>query len=102
MHLVSANGKERFRALLFLLKVYTVIAPFVLIALVSGAGFSGALVVDLVPAGHLIAFMVWVIVGISQSSAGLRKSSYSSFLYAGVALFWILVVLVLLPSLAHT
>src|SRR5450432_3326829 len=101
MNLVSANGKERFRVLLFLFKAYTVIAPFVTIALVSSAGFSGALV-DLVPAGHLIALIAWVIIGINQSSAGLRKSSHSSFLYAGVALFWILVVLVLLPSLAHT
>jgi hypothetical protein len=102
MHLVSTNGKERFRGLLFSFKAYAVLGPLVLVALVRGTALNGDTAVYLVEVGYAFSFLVLLFAGISQSSAGLRKSAYSSFIFAGVALLWILVLLLLLPSLAST
>jgi hypothetical protein len=100
MHLVSANGKERFKALLFLLKSYALFGPFIVLALLHGTGIDGSAAMNLVTVSHVVTFVVLLFFGISQSSAGLRNSAYSSFIYAGVALFWILVLLLLTPCLA--
>ena len=58
--------------------------------------------VHLLTAGCAVAFFVLLFSGISQLSAGFRKSAFSSFIYAGVSLLWILVFVFLLPSLAST
>ena len=100
MDFVSTNGKERFRAALISLKLYAVLAPLILVALIRGAGLAGDVAVHLLAICYVITFLVLLLVGIGQLSAGLRKLAYSSFVFAGVALLWILVLLLLLPSLA--
>jgi len=102
MDFVSTNGKERFRAVLILLKLYAVFAPLILVALIRGAGLAGDMAVHLLAVGCAVTFLVLLLAGIGQLSAGFRKLAYSSFVFAGVALLWILVLLLLLPSLAST
>lgn len=102
MDFVSTNGKERFRAVLILLKIFAVIGPLILVALIHGAGLDGDVAVHLLAAGYAFTFLVLLFVGFGQLSAGLHKLAYSSFVFAGVALLWNLVLLLLLPSLAST
>jgi len=99
---ISVTSKLGFRALIFLIKAYAVVCPFVLVVLVDYAGFQGSTAMAFITVGIFVAFLVLLFVGLGQLSAGLRKAAYSSFIYAGVALLWILVALFLLPRLAST
>jgi hypothetical protein len=102
MHTISTNDKVRFRALLACIKIYTVLGPLVVVALIRGLALDGDVAVHWVVAGYFLSFLVLLFAGISQLSSGLRKAAHSSFIYAGVALFWICVALFLLPRLAST
>lgn len=102
MHTIHTTNKERFRPLLISLKVYAVVAPLILVALVRGAGLDGDTAVHWLMAGNAVTFFILLSAGIIQLAAGLRKSAYSSFIFSGVSLLWILVVVFLLPSLAST
>ena len=102
MHTIHATKKERFRPLLISLKVYAVIAPLILVALIRGAGLIGETAVHWLMAGNAVTFFVLLFAGIIQLASGLRKSAYSSFIYSGVSLLWVLVLVFLLPSLAST
>jgi hypothetical protein len=99
---ISITSKLGFRALIFLIKAYAVVGPFILVVLVDYAGFQGSTAMAFMTVGNFVAFLVLLFVGFSQLSSGLRKAAHSSFIYAGVALFWILIALFLLPSLAST
>jgi hypothetical protein len=100
MQYISTKSKVGFRALLFLIKAYVVVGPFVLVALVDYAGLEGSTAIAITTLGNVAAFFVLLSIGLSQLSSGLRKAAHSTFIYAGVAVFWILVVLFLLPRLA--
>ena len=102
MDFVSTNGKERFRAVLISLKLYAMFAPLILVALIRGAGLAGDVAVSLLAVGCAITFLVLLLAGIGQLSTGFRKLAYSSFVFAGVALLWILVLLLVLPTWAST
>jgi hypothetical protein len=102
MNFVSTSGKERFRAALISLKIFAVVGPLILVALIRGAGLDGDVAVHLLAVGYAVTFFVLLFAGLGQLSAGLRKPAYSSFIFAGVALLWILLLLLLLPSLART
>jgi hypothetical protein len=81
-------------------KAFVVIGPLILVALIRGASLGGDVAVHLLAGGYAVSFLILVFVGINQSSAGLRKSAVSSFIFAVIAVLWILVLLLLLPSLA--
>jgi hypothetical protein len=100
MDSVSTDGKERFRVVLILLKIYAVFSPLILVALIRGLGLAGDATVSLLAAGDAGIFLILLVAGFIQLSAGLRKPAYSSFVFAGVALLWILLLLLLLPSLS--
>ena len=96
------NDKEQFRLILILLKIFVVFGPLVLVALIRVLGLSGDISVLLLEIGYVVASIIFILFGVQQLSAGLRKLAYSSFIFAGVALFWVLIFLFLLPSLAST
>ena len=102
MDFISTSGKERFRAVLISLKIFAMVGPLILVVLIRGGGLDGDVAVHLLAVGYAVTFLVLLFAGFGQLSAGLRKLAYSSFVFAGVALLWILVLLLLLPSLAST
>ena len=73
MDFVSTNGKERFRAALISLKIFAVVGPLILAALIRGVGLDGDVAVHLLAVGYVITFLVLLLTGIGQLSAGLRK-----------------------------
>lgn len=83
-------------------KVYAVVGPFIWVALADDAGLQGSTAMMLMTLGDVVAFIVLVFVGFSQLSSGSRKPAHSCFIYAGIALFWILVEAFLLLRLAST
>jgi hypothetical protein len=95
-----STTKERFKPLLILLKIYVVVAPLILVALIRGVGLDGDVAVHLLTAGYAVTVCVLLFAGIYQLSAGLRKSAYSSFIFVGISLLWILVLVFVLPSLS--
>jgi hypothetical protein len=102
MQHTSADGKERCRAVLISLGIYTVFGPLILVALIRGAGLDGDVAMLLLVVGYAVTFLILLFAGFSQFSAVPRKPAYSSLVFAGAALLWILVLLLLLPSLART
>jgi len=96
------NNKVQFRLILILLKIFVVFGPLILVALIRVLGLSGGISVIILEISYTFASIILISLGVRQLAAGLRKLAYSSFIFAGVALFWILIFLFLLPSLAST
>ena len=102
MNETNKNDKEQFRLILILLKLFVVSGPLMLVALIRVLGLSGDISVLLLEIGYIIASAIFISFGVRQLSAGLRKLAYTSFIYAGVALFLVLIFLFVFPSLANT
>ena len=97
MQTVPNKDSARLKSFLGFLKSYTLFCPVVVFGLVRGFSVNVGTAVHSVVAGCIVSLFGLLAAGISQLSTGLYKQASSSFLYAGVALVWILVSL-LLPA----
>jgi hypothetical protein len=102
VNITHTGGAGRWSFLLTAIKVYTVVGPLVLVVLVRVVGFDGSAGVVLTMLGYVLSLGVLGASAVLQASAGQRTAARSSAVFAGVALIWILVVVLLLPSLAST
>jgi hypothetical protein len=98
----TKNDREQFKFILNSLKVLIVFGPLILVALIRVLALEGSFSVCLIEIGYAGAFFVLISFGIRQLSIGLRRLAYSNFIFAGVALIWILIFRFLFPILAST
>jgi hypothetical protein len=87
------------------MKCYALLAPLLLVALMNtrlqGWG-EGWPVVHLISLGCLLTSITLLLSGSSQTLPQSRIGRWSSFFCAAIALLWILVFEILLPSLARS
>ena len=102
MNITLASGRGRWSLLLTAIKAYTVAGPLVLVLLVRGLGLDGSDGLHVVTLGYVVSFIVLVISAIAQAFSEHRAAARSSIVFAAVALLWIIVLVLLLPSLAST
>lgn len=102
MNVILTSGKGGWNVLVTVIKGYTVLGPLVLIVLMRGVGLDGPTGVGFVAAGYGVSFLMLLTFGLLALSSQQRGVARSNFIFAGVALLWILVLTVFLPSLAST
>jgi hypothetical protein len=96
MSAFATTVRGLFSALLVLCKSFALLGPLIL--LVSD-GLAAAL---LVPLGLVLSFLLLTYAGLRQLfSTQPRKAAYSNLIFAGIALVWLVVFLLLLGSLSH-
>src|SRR5215831_11767750 len=99
MNLTLRSGKGPWSIAVSALKAYTIVGPLVLGLLVR-VGLDGSTSLGLVEAGYGFAFFLLLIFGFQALSSQQPGIARSNFVFAGVALLWLAVFLLLLPSLA--
>jgi hypothetical protein len=102
MNVILTGGKGGWSVLVTAIKAYTLLGPLVLVILMRGIGLDGPTGVGLVAAGYGVSFLMLLAFGFLALSSEQRAVARSDFVFAGIALLWILVLAVVLPSLAST
>jgi len=88
--------------LLNLLKIYTMTVPLILAVLVRVAGLDGWLAIHLISVACAFSFAVFLCAAITQPAVKSQRKTISDFSFALIAVSWIFILEMLLPSLAHT
>jgi len=100
MDIMPTSGNEHRSLLLISFKTYAVFAPLLLPA-IAAIGIWSDWTVHVVCFFCLMTSAVLLTVAISQLSTESRKGMISSFICAGIALFWIFIFEILLPLTAR-
>ena len=101
MHIIPTSGKERWRLFLFLLKICTALVPLFFFPLINGLGLGSGMAEQLIVLGCFLSFIIFLASAVRASGES-RKGARSSFIFAVVALFWIFIIAILIPSLAKS
>ena len=96
MNAFSTTIRSLFSALLILFKCFALLGPFILF-------ISDRLVaVQLVLLGLVLSFFVLLFAGLRQLFfTKVRKAAKSSLIFAGIALLWLVLMMLLLGLLSH-
>jgi len=96
MNVFATTVRSLFSALVVLCKAFALLGPLILFA------SDGLAAVLLVVLGLVLSFFLLLYAGLRQFfAAQLRRAAYSSLIFAGIALLWLVVLLLLLGSLSH-
>ena len=101
MQIMPTSGNEHRSLLLISFETYAVLSPLLLVALMN-TRLQSIWVVHVICFFCLMSSAVLLTVAFSQLSTQSRKGMISSFIFAGIALFWIFFFEILLPSLARS
>jgi hypothetical protein len=102
MNVILSSGSGLLRFLLITIKAFSVLGPLVLVALVRVLGLEGSTGFQLIVIGYGLSLIALVAAGVAAASAGQSHAARSNFIFAGVSLLWLLIMVVLLPRLAST
>lgn len=97
MQTVTDHDSARLRKILRFLKSYALFSPLVVVVLVRGLSVGVGTAVHSIAGGCIVAFFALLIAGISQLTTSQQKEAYSSFVFAGVAMIWVLITMLLPP-----
>jgi hypothetical protein len=100
MNLTLSSGNGQWSILVSAIKAYTVIGPLVRLALIRGIGLDGPTGIGLVAAGYGLSLVMLLAFGFLAHSSHEREAARSNFIFAEIAFLWLVVLVVLLPSLA--
>src|ERR1039457_5455226 len=101
MQIMPTSGNEHRSLLLISFETYAVLSPLLLVALMN-TRLQSIWVVHVICFFCLMSSAVLLTVAFSQLATQSRKGMISSFIFAGIALFWIFFFEILLPSLARS
>jgi hypothetical protein len=88
--------------LLNLLKIYTVTVPLILAGLVRIFRLDGWLAVHLISIACAFSFVVFLCAAITQPAIKSQRKTISNFSFAIIAVSWVFILEILLPSLARS